>query len=121
MSKFYAENTRNRNTSNRVRMSFTLPPSVQNDLSYVSARLNISKSAFLASLLEKPLPLFVSLLRQIPPEMVPNELAQSRVIKRYKNDSERVINEALDDLHKQIAFLTSQLADSPPPPSGESL
>lgn len=111
--------TRTPQTRNLTRMSFTLPPSYRADLSYISGRMNISQSALVSNLLSKPLPLMANLLRQIPPEMVPNELAQARVIRRYKNDSQRIIREELESLNAQIALLTTQLDDFSPP-SGES-
>lgn len=105
----------NSQSRNRVRMSFTLPPSVQNDLSYISMRLHISKSAILAHILEKPLPLFVSLLRQIPPDMPANDLAQARVIRNFKNNSRQAIADELHNLDAQILSFPES------PPSGDSL
>lgn len=115
--------TRTPQTRNRVRMSFTLPPSYRADLSYISHRMKISQSALVSDLLAKSLPLMANLLREIPPDEVPNELSQARVIRRYKNDSQQIIRDELELLNAQIALLTTQLDGSSDPhaSAGESL
>jgi len=49
-----------------VRMSFTVPPSLRDDLDYVAMRLGVSKSSVLTSMLSTALSDVVEILREVP-------------------------------------------------------
>lgn len=52
-----------------VRMSFTVPPKVRDDLSYLSMRLGVSKSSVLSTILSAPLSDIVEMLSSIPADI----------------------------------------------------
>jgi len=76
-----------------VRMSFTVPPQFRDDLSYISARMGISKSATLVNLLSEPLPAVVSLLQEIPVEPPTDDLQRRRVARRFRDSSIKSIED----------------------------
>ena len=77
-----------------VRTSFTLPPDVNDDLSYVARRLGVTRSALRADLLREALGMVAPTLRDLPEE--PTE----RDVLRYRGESERLIDERLDSARR---------------------
>lgn len=73
-------------------VSFTLPPDVVRDLTYVSRRMNVSRSAVLSQLLDGP----VADLRRLL-EDVPEKPTQEDVL-RLRGSSRQVIEDRLDNL-----------------------
>lgn len=90
-----------------VRTSFTLPPDVNDDLSYVAKRLGVTRSALVTDLLREALGIVTPSLRGLPEE--PTE----RDVLRYRGESERVIDERLESARRLRDDLFSQ-----PPATG---
>ena len=61
-----------------VRMSFTLPPSVRDDLDYLSRRLGVTKSSLLSGILAGPLSDLRSLAESIPDNPTEDEVLRAR-------------------------------------------
>lgn len=77
-----------------IRTSFTLPPDVHDDLSYVARRLGVTRSALVADLLREALSMVVPSLRELPED--PDE----RDVLRYRGESERLIDQRLESARR---------------------
>lgn|SRR5690554_8086270 len=81
---------------NRMRASFTLPPTVVHDLDYVSRRLGATKSSIVSQLLSEALGPLATLLRAIPEGVSPADATD--VVMRFRGASGEVIRERLNSL-----------------------
>lgn len=79
------------------RVSFTLPPSLVSDLSFVSERVGVSRSAIVADVLGQPLADLRKLLEAVPPSPT-----QADVL-RLRGESEALIEERLAQLRANLA------------------
>lgn len=68
-----------------VRMSFTVPPSIRQNLDYLSSRMGITKSALVAELLTTPL----SDLRDLM-EMVPDNPSEADLLRASGKSNELI-------------------------------
>jgi hypothetical protein len=81
-----------------VRVSFTVPPSLNDDLVFVSRKMGASKSACLTSLLKTPLSDLRNLLESVPDNPTPDEVLRARgVSNRILLDRFQAYVSALDD------------------------
>lgn len=87
-----------------VRMSFTLPPRVRDDLGYLSGRLGVTKSAFVSALLGEAL---VD-LRRLVEDNIPEQPTDDDV-KRFRGDSRALIEERVGSLQRMTNDLFSDL------------
>lgn len=71
------------------RVSLSLPPALVADLSLVSGRLGMTRSSFVAEMLQEAVTPFVSLLKALPPE------PSSADVRRFRGASVRVIRETM--------------------------
>lgn len=76
--------------SNMKRVSFTLPPEIDQDLSYVAKRLGVSRSSLVAEMLHEGLSFISAALRQLPEN--PTEADALR----YRGDSKKIIDSRLE-------------------------
>lgn len=64
--------------SKLVRMSFTLPPAIRDDLHYLSSRMGVSKSALVSELLGPPLHDLRQLMELVPENPTEADLLRAR-------------------------------------------
>jgi len=80
-----------------ARTSFTLPPEMLQDLDYVSVRLGVSRSAFLASIAAPALADVRRLLEECPDApSAPDSL-------RFRGDSIALVRMRMDSLEKMMS------------------
>lgn len=72
------------------RVSMSLPPDLVADLTYVSHRLGVSRSALVSGILREATDSIVPLLRTLPEE--PTEADALR----FRGESQRVVNDRVD-------------------------
>lgn len=84
-----------------VRMSFTVPPSLRNDLSYLSVRLGVTKSALLSLLVGEPLGDLRQLVEDIP------ETPTDADVRRFRGRSREIIEQRVGNLQDLTSDLLS--------------
>tara|TARA_R110001583_G_C5615097_1_gene405694 strand:- start:186 stop:470 length:285 start_codon:yes stop_codon:yes gene_type:complete len=75
-----------------ARMSFTVPPSLRDDLDYVAMRLGVSKSSVLTSMLTSALSDVTRILHEVP--LKPTD----RDSLRFRDSSVRLIHDRMREL-----------------------
>lgn len=87
-----------------VRVSFTVPPSIRDNLDYLSSRMGVTKSSMVSELLSGPLADLRGLMEQIPENPTDTDVIRARgrsnelIIQRLQ--SLRKIEGDLFDEHK---------------------
>ncbi|MCA1807603.1 MAG: hypothetical protein LC687_07130 [Actinobacteria bacterium] len=61
-----------------VRMSFTVPPTLRDDLNYLSTRLSVTKSSLLSELLAGPLRDLCELMVMVPEHPTDDDFLRAR-------------------------------------------
>lgn len=89
--------------SKMKRASFTLPPDLDEDLSYVARRLGVSRSALVAEMLREGLSFLSNSLRQVPDQ------ATAADALRYRGESKKLIDSRLESARRMRDDLFSDL------------
>lgn len=87
------------------RASFTLPPDLDRDLSYVAQRLGVSRSALVAEMLREGLSFLSNSLQQIP------EQASESDVLRYRGESKKLVDSRLESARRMRDDLFSDMGD----------
>lgn len=77
-----------------VRMSFTVPPQLREDLSYLSGRLGVTKSAFVSLLLGESVADLRRLMEDIPDD------PQAVDIRRFRGASRDMVERRVGNLQR---------------------
>lgn len=85
------------------RASFTLPPDLDQDLTYVSQRLGVSRSALVAEMLREGLSFLSNSLQQIP------EQATETDVLRYRGESKKLVDSRLESARRMRDDLFSDM------------
>ena len=85
------------------RVSFTLPPEVDQDLTYVAKRLGVSRSSLVAEMLREGLSFVSASLRQLP------ERPDEADALRYRGESKKLIDSRLESARRMRDDLFSDL------------
>lgn len=78
--------------SKTSKISVSLPPSLVDDLDYLSGRLGVSRSALLAQFMAEAVPEMRRMLEAIPPAPTPADLL------RMRGQSEELIRQRIEGL-----------------------
>lgn len=78
------------------RVTFTFPPSLVDDLAFVSGRVGVSRSALVSDVLGQPLADLRRLLEAVPPSPSPADVL------RLRGDSEVLIEARLSELRAAL-------------------
>lgn len=90
--------------SDTRRVSISLPPALVDDLDYISQRLGISRSAFLAQMLSSAdLPAIRTLLSHIPAQPSDGD------VRRFRGDSKAYVAQQME----KLASMQGGLFDEP--------
>jgi hypothetical protein len=82
-----------------AKVAMSLPPSLVDDLNYLSGRLGISRSALAAELLTAPAHEMRSILSLIPPNPTPADLLRARgTSQAFIRERIEIANRLTDDL-----------------------
>lgn len=77
-----------------VRMSLTVPPSVHENIAYLSTRLGVTRSAFVSQILGEALTDLRSAVEQIPEN--PSEMD----FRRFRGSSEEIISQRVESIRR---------------------
>lgn len=88
------------------RASFTLPPDLDDDLSYVARRLGVSRSSLVADMLRNALGVMAPVLREVPEDPTEGDAL------RYRGESKRLIDERLATAQRLRDDLFTELSHS---------
>lgn len=84
-----------------VRMSFTVPAQFRDDLSYISSRMGVSKSAALSTLMAETLTDIRSLLEQFP-DIRSDQQIDDPAVRRFRDSSVTYINETAERVSRLL-------------------
>lgn len=77
-----------------VKKSFSLPPEVDADLTYLSGRVGVTRSALLASFLSEPLHDLRKLVEAVPQQPTPDDVL------RLRGRSAELVQQRMDGLRR---------------------
>lgn len=80
--------------SKMVRVSFTVPPQIRQDLDYLADRLGVTKSALVSELLAPALSDLRSLMELVPKNPTPEDVLRAR------GESNKLISQRLRNLRR---------------------
>ena len=86
------------------RITITLPEELVHNVTYISTRMRISRSAFLAQMLEEPMTDLYNLIKSVPEDLSKDD---EETIKRAKGDSKAIVEARLDQLQRAVNDLFS--------------